>query len=54
MTFMEFWRALNLALTARGEPEALWSEAREWYAWRPVKLVDTRLVNRVINARRPL
>lgn len=54
MTFLAFWRRLNFMLDYRGEPEALHDEARYWYDWRPVKHVDERLVNRVINARKPL
>ena len=54
MTFLDFWRALNVALAVRGEPEALWQEARSWWEWRPVKAVDERLINRVLNQRKPL
>jgi hypothetical protein len=52
--FLEFWRALNVALAIRGEPDALHGEARRWYDRRAVKTVDERLVNRVINERRPI
>ena len=52
--FLGFWRALNAALVVRGEPEALHGEARRWWDWRPVKFVDDRLVNRVVNERRPI
>lgn len=54
MTFLEWWNALNIALAARGEPEALWQEAHAWWEWRPVKFIDERLINRVINDRKPL
>lgn len=53
-TFIDWWNALNIALAARGEPEALWQEARAWWEWRPVKFIDERLINRVINDRKPL
>lgn len=58
--FYTFWVNLNVALKARGEPETLYGEAAEWFNWtrreRPARVghVDERLVNRVINARRPL
>lgn len=51
LTFIDWWKALNIALQARGEPDALWSEAYDW--WRPVKTIDERLINRVINSRNP-
>jgi hypothetical protein len=54
MTFLQFWAALNAALAARGEPEALHSEAHDWYGSRPVVGVDERMVNRVINDRKPI
>lgn len=54
MTFLDWWKALNAELAARNEPEALHGEARDWFAWRYVKFIDERLVNRVINARKPL
>jgi hypothetical protein len=54
MTFLTFWKALNAALAVRDEPEALHAEARRWYDWRPVKNIDERIVNRIVNERRPL
>jgi hypothetical protein len=53
MTFLQFWGALNVALAVRDEPEALFAEARAWFGWRPVVAVDARLINHVINDRRP-
>lgn len=58
--FHTFWRKLNIAFTVRSEPEALYGEARDWYDWtranRPARVgeVDESLVNRAINARKPL
>lgn len=54
MTFIAFWAALNAALATRGEPEALYGEARAWYRERVVPAVDARMLNQVINARRPI
>lgn len=54
MMFMQWWQALNVALAVRGEPEALWGEAHAWWQWRPIKFVDDRLVNKLINSRQPL
>lgn len=53
LTFLDWWKALNIALQARGEPEMPWDEAYDWW-WRPVKMIDERLINRVINSRKPL
>jgi hypothetical protein len=57
--FINWWRDLNVALVIRGEPEALYGEALQWARWtetnRPaMTAVDERLVNRVINERKPL
>jgi hypothetical protein len=52
MMFHEFWLALNAALTVRGEREALFKEAHFWFNWRPVKALDERLINRVVNGRK--
>ena len=51
ISFVDFWRKLNAALTVRDQPEALFGEARQWYDWRPVKRVDDRLVNQLLHAR---
>ena len=52
--FLAFWGAVNVALACRGEVEMLHGEARQWWEWRPVKRVDDRLINRIINSRKPL
>ena len=54
MLFLEFWKRLNNELAYRGETEALYREARYWYDYRVVKYIDTRLINHVVNARKPL
>jgi hypothetical protein len=54
MQFLTFWEKLNVALAIRGEPEALYGEARAWYRERVVPAVDDRMVNQVINHRKPL
>jgi hypothetical protein len=54
LTYIDWWRDLNAALAVRGEPEALHGEARAWWEWRPVKFIDDRLINRVINDRKPI
>jgi hypothetical protein len=54
ISFLQFWSQLNVALAIRGEPEARYGEARDWYASRVFPAVDERLVNRVINQRAPL
>jgi hypothetical protein len=59
MIFFVWWEKLNNALTYRGEPEALYGEAKDWYNFRPNwknldPTTEERIVNGVINARRPL
>lgn len=51
--FATFWDALNMALVAAGQRRAAFSEARAWYEQRPIKFVDQRLVNRIVDDRRP-
>jgi hypothetical protein len=53
MTFLAFWNKLNVRLAILGEPEALHAEARQWYDWRGIKRVEDRLLNRLLNARKP-
>jgi len=54
-TFLIFWRKLNTAVTTRGEPQVLHGEAREWYGRADAsKTVDDRLVNRLLNQRKPI
>lgn len=54
MSFLPWWKVFNAALAERGETPALWEEARGWWEWRAIKKVDERLINRVINARKPI
>jgi hypothetical protein len=52
MMLLDFWKKLNAALAVRGEPDALYGEARAWFESRAVSAVDERLVNQVVNARK--
>lgn len=51
--FIDYWRQLNNQLAYRGEPEALHGEAWFWYNRFPVKLLDERRMNQIINERKP-
>lgn len=57
MDFMIWWEKLNVALVARGEPEAPYGEARQWYGerpnWKNLEPSEERILNRVINWRKP-
>ncbi len=55
--FIAWWRQLNAALECRGEPEALYGEARDAFALYPSRTVspwEPRVLNRIVNARKPL
>ena len=58
MIFLEWWKRLNVALTIRGEPEALYGEAKDWYDFRPgwqhQEPSNPEILNRIINQRKPL
>jgi hypothetical protein len=54
VNFMEWWKLLNVALAIRDEPDSLYGEALLWFAPLPVKRLDDRLVNQIINSRKPL
>jgi len=57
MTFLEWWRKLNVALACRGEPEALHGEAYRWFTsvpnMRNLEPSEDRVINRIINERKP-
>lgn len=57
MIFMGWWAKLNAALARRDEPGALYDEARTWFEYRPnwhnLDPAESRIINRIINARKP-
>ena len=57
MIFLDWWQKLNAALVARSEPEALYGEARDWFEYRPnwhnLDPGEPRIINRIVNARKP-
>jgi hypothetical protein len=57
MIFLTWWEKLNSALAVRGEPEALFGEAKDWYRFRPnwqnLEPSEPRIINQIINARKP-
>ncbi len=56
--FMFWWERLNAALAEHKEPEALYGEAKRWYEYRPnwqnLDPREPRIINQIINARKPL
>jgi hypothetical protein len=58
MIFLEWWEKLNAALAVRSQPEALYGEAKAWFSYKPnwqnLEPSEDRIVNQVINARKPL
>jgi hypothetical protein len=55
--FVRWWEQLNTALAERQEPEALLGEAKRWYEYRPnwknLNPREPRIINQIINARKP-
>lgn len=58
MIFLDWWLKLNVALATHNQPEALYGEAKTWFSYRPnwrnLEPNEDRIINQVINARKPL
>lgn len=56
--FITWWRKLNVALACHGQPEALFGEAHNWFGYRPnwrnLEPSEPRIINQIINARKPV